>query len=202
MTIPDAIKINFTGTPEKFQSTLEGVFLTLMELLTELCRLEDQYFVQDKRLDKKGRVITFKDGVREEITQYDALKAKFGNLYHQLLDPCCTPNMLAQRRDCIHGTHYPSDFNCLRTGCSVILIMKSANKAVIDLLPNDGDIPYDMTDPDVRYMAEDFTVNPPYNYIYLTKYRFTMKAAENGWKIDTVHSAGLDDTRWRRDYYF
>ncbi len=202
MTLTDAVKIDLTGIPEKFRSAAEDVFTSLTDLLAELCRLEDQYFVQDRRLDKKGCVITFEDGIREEIIQYDSLKTKFKSLYHQLLDPCCTPNMLAQRRDCIHGTHYPSDFNCLRTGCSVVLNMKSANKAVIDLLPDDGFVPYDMTEPDVRYMAEDFTVDPPYNYSYLTKYRFTMKLTENGWQIDAVHSAGLHAARWSRDHYF
>ena len=80
--------------------------------------------------------------------------------------------------------------------------MKSHGKAVIDLLPDDGSIPYDMTDQNVRYMAEDFTNNPPYFYEYLWMYRFTVKLLEDGWKIDMVQHKGRHDAKWSKDYYF
>lgn len=94
----------------------------------------------------------------------------------------------------------------------------------------DGPVPYDMNNPDVRYMAEKFTTKKPYNYIYLWMYRFTMiscergcvntpryehlesevgtsqhcamNLSESGWRIDMVHHKGGHDTHWGRDYYF
>ena len=80
--------------------------------------------------------------------------------------------------------------------------MKSSNKAVIDLLPDDGFIPYDMGNPDVRYITEDGTTKPPYCYTYLMMYCFTMKLSEDGWKINMVHHKGYYNTHWSRDYYF
>ena len=200
--MPDAVKIDLTNTPEKFHVMAGEILPHLTEFLKELCRLEDEFFVQSKRLHQKGRVIIFQDGIKEEITQYDVLKTKFKGLYRQLIDPHCTLNLLNERRDCLHGESYPSDFNCLHTGCTVVFTMKSANKAVIDLLPDDGSIPYDMTDPDVRYIAEDFIAKPPYFYKYLEMYRFTMKHSEDEWRIDMVHHKGCYDAHWSRDYYF
>ena len=55
--MPDAIKMDFTNTPEKFHAAAEEIFPALREFLGELCRLEDEYFVQQKRLHQKGRVI-------------------------------------------------------------------------------------------------------------------------------------------------
>ncbi len=198
----NAIKLDLTNTPEKFRPAVDEILPQLTKLLEELRRLEEQYFVQQKRLHQKGRVISFMDGIREEITDNQELKEKFKKLYCQLLDPHCTPEMLAQRRDCLHGEHYPSFFNCLHTGCTVAFTMKSANKATIELLPDDGNIPYDMTDPDTRYMTEDFTNSPPYFYDYFERYRFTMKRLEESWKIDAVYYGGLHDIHWRREYYF
>lgn len=69
-------------------------------------------------------------------------------------------------------------------------------------MPDEGNIPYDMTDPDTRYMTDDFTNNPPYFYDYFEKYRFIMKRLEESWKMDAVYYSGLYDTHWRREYYF
>ena len=69
-------------------------------------------------------------------------------------------------------------------------------------MPDAGNIPYDMTNPDVRYMAEDFSAKQPCSYIYLGMYRFTMKLSEDGWRIDMVHHKGRYDAHWGRDYYF
>ncbi len=156
----DAIKLDLTNTPEKFRSTVDKILLQLTKLLEELRRLEEQYFVQQKRFHQKGRVDSFTDGIREEITDHQKLKEKFKKLYCQLIDPHCTSEMLAQRRDCLHGEQYPSVFNCLHTGCTVVFTMKSTNKVTIELLPDDGNIPYDMTDPNTRYITEDFTNYP------------------------------------------
>ena len=198
----EAGKIDLTNVSAKFRPVAEDILPPLANLLEELYRLENDYFIQSKRLYRKGRVISFHEGIREEITNDEDLKAKFKMLYRQLLDSHYTPKFLTQQRDCIHGTHYPADFKCLHTGCTIVLTMKSAGKATIDLLPNHGSIPYDMSDSDVRFMLEKATTKPPYFYEYLLKYRFTIKIDEDRWKIDAVHNAGLNDTRWRRDYYF
>lgn len=198
----DAIKLDLTNTPEKFRPTVDEILSQLTKFLEELGHLEDQYFVQQTRIHRKGRVISFKDGIREEITDDQELKEKFKKLYCQLIDPHCTLEMLAQRRDCLHGEYYPSFFNCLHTGCTIAFTMKSANKATIELLPDDGSVPYDMTDPDTRYVTEGFVDKPPYFHMYFEKYRFIMKHSEESWKIDAVYYGALNDTHWRRRYYF
>ncbi len=119
MLTTDAIKIDLTDTPEKFRPAAEEILTQLTNLLEKLCRLEDKYSVLQKQLHQKERIITFENGVRKEITQHDTLKSKFKNLYSQLLDPHCTVEMLAQRRDCVHGASYPSNFNCVHTGCTI-----------------------------------------------------------------------------------
>ena len=199
----NTIQIDTTNTPEKFCSMVDKIIPQLVEILQKLGKLEQDYFVQDKRLSQKGRVINFKNGVREEITQHDELKTKFKLLYKQLLDPYCTADMLSQRRDCIHGTYYPSFFNCLNTGCTIFFTMKSANKAVVELIPPVDSISFDMSIPDIRYITENCTLKPPYFYSHFEKYRFTMRRLEDDiWKIDLVHNAMIHSTRWRRDYYF
>jgi len=53
----DAIKLDLTNTPEKFRPATDEILPQLTKLLEELRRLEEQYFVQQKRLHQKGRVI-------------------------------------------------------------------------------------------------------------------------------------------------
>lgn len=72
----DAVKIDLTNTHEKFHIVAGEILSYLTEFLGELCCLEDELFVQSRRLHRKGRVITFQDGIKEEITQHDVLKAK------------------------------------------------------------------------------------------------------------------------------
>lgn len=101
----DAIKLDLTNTPEKFRPTADEILSQLTKFLKELGHLEDQYFVQQTRLHRNGRILSFKDGIQEEIIDDQELKQKFKKLYCQLIDPHCTSEMLAQRRDCLHGEH-------------------------------------------------------------------------------------------------
>ena len=80
----DAIRLDLANTPEKFRPTVDEILSQLTEFLEELGRLEDQYFVQQTRLHRKGRVISFKDGIREETTDDQELKEKFKKLYCHL----------------------------------------------------------------------------------------------------------------------
>lgn len=70
----DAIKLDLTNTPEKFRPTADEILSQLTKFLEELGHLEDQYFVQQTRLRRKGRVLSFKDGIQEEIIDDQELK--------------------------------------------------------------------------------------------------------------------------------
>ena len=121
-----------------------------------------------------------------------------------LLDPHCTQKLIAQRRDCLHADHFPSSFNCVNTGCQMIVIMKSAGKAAVQLIPNEDSVPFDLSDPDVRYLVEAAKRggHSAQCYDYFQKYRFALKREAEEWHIDEVSCDSLHGDRWRRDYYF
>ena len=197
-------EVVFQDTPEKFQSAALEPVQALTALLRELAALENKSFAQYTRLYKKGRVIEFKDGVRTEFTDVQAWKEERKLRFAALLDPHCTQKMLAQRRDCLHAQHFPSSFNCVDTGCQMIVTMKSAGKAVIQLIPHEGSVPFDLSDPDVRYLVEH-AKHGGHNaqfYGYFEKFRFTLKREPEGWKIDEVSVSAACADRWRRDWYF
>ena len=82
--------------------------------------------------------------------------------------------------------------------------MKSAGKAAVQLIPNEDSVPFDLSDPDVRYLVEDAKHgghNAQY-YSYFQKYRFVLKRETEEWHIDEVSCDSLHGDRWRRDYYF
>lgn len=198
------VKLVAQDTPEKFRSTAEEAAQTLTALLRELAAMENKSFAQYTRLCKKGQVIEFKDGARREFTDIQDWKEEMKRRFAALLDPHCTQKMLAQRRDCLHAQHFPSSFNCVDTGCQMIVTMKSAGKAVIQLIPHEGSVPFDLSDPDVRYLVEDAKHgghNAQY-YSYFQKYRFVLKRETEEWHIDEVSCDSLHGDRWRRDYYF
>ena len=115
------VKLVARDTPEKFRSTAEEAAQTLTALLRELAAMENKSFAQYTRLCKKGQVIEFKDGVRREFTDIQDWKEEMKRRFAALLDPHCTQKMIAQRRDCLHAEHFPSSFNCVNTGCQMII---------------------------------------------------------------------------------
>ena len=147
------VKLVAQDTPEKFRSTAEEAAQTLTALLRELAAMENKSFAQYTRLCKKGQVIEFKDGARREFTDIQDWKEEMKRRFAALLDPHCTQKMIAQRRDCLHAEHFPSSFNCVNTGCQMIITMKSSGKAVVQLVPDEDSIPFDLSDPDVRYLV-------------------------------------------------
>ena len=198
------VKLVAQDTPEKFRSTAEEAAQTLTALLRELAAMENKSFAQYTRLCKKGQVIEFKDGARREFTDIQDWKEEMKRRFAALLDPHCTQKMIAQRRDCLHAEHFPSSFNCVNTGCQMIITMKSAGKAVVQLVPDEDSIPFDLSDPDVRYLAEN-AKRGGHNaqfYGYFEKFRFTLKREPEGWKIDEVHVSSACTDRWRREWYF
>lgn len=191
-------------TLEKFRSAAAEAAQSLTALLRELADMENKSFAQYTRLCKKGQVIEFKDGVRREFTDIQDWKEEMKRRFAALLDPHCTPKLITQRRDCLHADHFPSSFNCVNTGCQMIVIMKSAGKAAVQLVPNEDSVPFDLSDPDVRYLVEDAKRggHSAQCYGYFQKYRFVLKREAEEWHIDEVSCDSLHGERWRRDYYF
>lgn len=191
-------------TLEKFRSAAAEAAQSLTALLRELADMENKSFAQYTRLCKKGQVIEFKDGVRREFTDIQDWKEEMKLRFAALLDPHCTPKLITQRRDCLHADHFPSSFNCVNTGCQMIVIMKSAGKAAVQLIPNEDSVPFDLSDPDVRYLVEDAKRggHGAQCYGYFQKYRFVLKREAEEWHIDEVSCDSLHGERWRRDYYF
>lgn len=195
--------IIFQDTPEKFRPPAEEAAEALSALLRELAAMEDKSFAQYTRLCRKGRVVEFRDGQRREFTDIQAWKEDMKARFAALLDPHCTGKLIA-RRDCLHASHFPSSFNCLNTGCTLTVSMKSGGKAVVWLTPDDGSVPFDLSNPDVRYLAEDMkgSGHSTQCYGYFQKFRFVLKREEERWKLDEVSASSLHEDRWRRDFYF
>ena len=125
----EPIKLTIQDTPDKLRPLAEEAAAFLAGVLRELAAAETRSFAQYTRLYKKGRVVEFRDGVREEITDTQMWKAKSQARFAALLDPYCTEKHIAQRRECLHSTHFPSSFNCIKTGCELVVTAKSAKKA-------------------------------------------------------------------------
>lgn len=200
----EPVSIQILDTPEKFRPTAEAAAQSLAALLRELAALEDKSFAQYTRLCRKGRITEFKDGVRSEFTDTQAWNGEMKVRFAALLDPHCTRKLTAQRRDCLHAESFPSGFNCLNTGCELTVTMKSAGKAVVQLIPNEDSIPFDLSDPDVRYVVEDMKSRGhiAQYYGYFQKFRFILRYEADRWKIDEVYNAADDGGRWKRDWYF
>ena len=151
----NSVSIQVVDTPEKFHPAAEAAAQALAALLRELAAMENKSFAQYTRLCKKGQVIEFKDGARREFTDIQDWKEEMKLRFAALLDPHCTQKLIAQRRDCLHADHFPSSFNCVNTGCTLSVTMKSAGKAAVQLVPDEDSVPFDLSNPDVRYMVGD-----------------------------------------------
>ena len=82
--------------------------------------------------------------------------------------------------------------------------MKSAGKAAAQLIPGEDSVPFDLSDPDVRYLVDDMKSggHGAQCYGHFQKFRFVLKLEADGWKLDEVSSDSLHGDRWRRDWYF
>ena len=200
----NSVAMQVVDTPEKFHPAAEEAAQALTSLLRELAAMENKSFAQYTRLCKKGQVIEFKDGVRREFTDIQDWKEEMKRRFAALLDPHCTQKLIAQRRDCLHAQHFPSTFNCLNTGCTLTVTMKSAGKAAVQLIPDEGSVPFDLSDPDVRYLVDDMKSggHGAQCYGHFQKFRFVLKLEADGWKLDEVSSDSLHGDRWRRDWGF
>lgn len=200
----EPIKLTIQDTPDKLRPLAEEAARFLAGVLRDLSAAETRSFAQYTRLCKKGRMIEFHDGLREEITDTRAWKEREEARFAALLDPHCTAKLISQRRECLHATHFPSSFNCLNTGCELVATAKSEKKAEVRVIPAAGPIPFDLRDADVRYLVEDMrgSGHSGQHYDYFQKFRFVLRREDGGWRIDEAYSAGASADRWRRDYYF
>ena len=173
----EPIKLTVQDTPDKFRALAEEAARFLAGVLGEL---------------------------GEEITDTQMWKAKSQARFAALLDPYCTEKHIAQRRECLHSTHFPSSFSCIKTGCELVVTAKSAKKAEVWVIPAKGPIPFDLRDADTRYLVEDArgSGHSAQFYDYFQKFRFVLRREGEGWRIDEVYSAAASQDRYRRDFYF
>ena len=200
----EPIKLTIQDTPDKLRPLAEEAAAFLAGVLRELAAAETRSFAQYTRLCKKGRVVEFHDGVREEMTDIRAWKEREKVRFAALLDPYCTARLVAQRRECLHATHFPSSFDCLKTGCQLVATAKSAKKAEVRVIPAEGSVPFDLRDADVRYLVEDArgSGHAAQYYSYFQKFRFILRREGEGWRSDEVYSAAASQDRYRREFFF
>ena len=166
------IRLSFEDTPEKFQPLAEEIVPPLIELLRNLCALEETFYArsQKQRAERPGGVYSTQAHPGSE-----ALWEHYRAAYTALLDPSCTETFLARRRDCCQSMGDPADFACLKGAADVIFTMKSKGKAVVVVREADG---------------------------FGSDRRFEMKLCEDAWKIDKVSQNTCGDGPWRTDFYF
>lgn len=200
----EAVRLTIQDTPDRLRPLAEEAARFLADVLRELAAAETRSFAQYTRLCKKGRVVEFHDGVREEMTDIRAWKEREKVRFAALLDPYCTARLVAQRRECLHATHFPSSFDCLKTGCQLVATAKSAKKAEVRVVPDEGSVPFDLRDADVRYLVEDMkgSGHVAQYHDYFQKFRFVLQREGEAWRIDQVCTAAVSADRFRRDYYF
>lgn len=198
------LNILFRDTPEKLRPLAEEAAEALSALLRELAAMEDNAFAQYTRLFRQGRVIEFRDGERREFTDIQAWKEENKARFAAFLDPHCTQKLILQRRGCLHAAQFPSAFSCLNTVCELAVTMKSGTRAVIWLTPDGGSVPFDLSNPDVRYLVESAKCrgHSAVTHSFFQKFRFTLKREGEDWRLDEVFVSSLHEDRWRRDFYF
>ena len=200
----NTIKITFPDTPETLFPQAEEAAQMLVNVLRQLAALETASHAQYIRLCQNGRIVEFRDGVREEITDLQDLKARFKLRFAALLDPHCTEKLIARRRDCLHAQTFPSNYHCVNTGCGLAVTMKTPKRAEAYLTPNEGSVPFDLMDKDVRFLVDDMkrSGHTAQQYTYFEKFRFVLKPEGERWKLDEVYVSGLHEDKFRRDFYF
>ena len=201
---PPRASIIFLDTPEKLRPLAEEAAEALSALLRELAAMEDKSFAQYTRLCRQGRAVEFRDGQRREFTAIQAWKEENEARFAAFLDPHCTQKLISQRRGCLHAAHFPSSFSCLNAGCELAVTAKSGTRAVIWLTPDGGSVPFDLSNPDVRYLVEGMKCrgHGAVTHSFFEKFRFTLKREGEDWRLDEVFVSSLHEDRWRRDFYF
>lgn len=201
---PPWASIIFLDTPEKLRPLAEEAAEALSALLRELAAMEDKSFAQYTRLCRQGRAVEFRDGQRREFTDIQAWKEENEARFAAFLDPHCTQKLILQRRGCLHAAQFPSAFSCLNTGCELAVTVKSGTRAVIWLTPDGGSVPFDLSNPDVRYLVESAKRrgHSAVTHSFFQKFRFTLKREGEDWRLDEVFVSPLHSDRWRRDFYF
>lgn len=163
--------IIFEDTPEKFQAIANEILPPFIELLRNLCALEEEVYARSRRL-RESRP----GGIYSTVAHPDSdtLWQEYRERYHALLDPCCTEKFLAARRGCCQSMGDPAEFSGLNRGGTVLFTMKSKSKAVVT------------------------TTQAKFGHL---DYRFDLKPSDSGWKIDKASYRFLNDAKWHTDFY-
>lgn len=121
-------------TPEKFLSMKDILVPQLIEFLRKLCRLEEEMYFRDTKIDKEK----INAGIPKHIAvpESDELWKEYHKKYGEIAETFCTQKLLDKGYARSMGK--PAQYSYINTGCKLSFIMKSSKRAVIETLFNVG----------------------------------------------------------------
>ena len=167
----DSVEIVVRDTPEKFRDMAEEIVRPLLELLWERNELEREIFTRSRELEAEKLA----KGIsrNQAVPEEQALWEEFARRYMELVEPRCLPGLLKYGAARSFGKPARYDHLFEAEEPQVVFTMKSAKKAVVMTLARKS------TD---------------------TRYRFTLRPSEDGWKTGGVDYAfGTSQEEWHAD---
>lgn len=157
-------------TDEKYQSMQAVIVPILLKLLSDLNYLEDEIFVKDKQLtEDKLKLGISKNQVAPGSKE---LWVEYKERYGDIVTPVCTSNLL--KRGYAGSISFPLRYGYINTGCKLYFIMKSQNRAVVEIHFSHG---IDMKD---QFIFNKINDNWKLNQV---KYGYQ---GEDRWYIDSI----------------
>lgn len=162
------VEIEISVPSEKFSLTADTVLAQTLELLNALNALERDIYERNEKLNKEKFIAgipynQIAPGAKE-------LWKEYFEQYKRLVTPVCTERLLKRGYGRSFGK--PGKYDYLNTKCKIVCMMKSAQKATIEVFFHDG---VDM------------------------RQQFILKNIENEWKIDEVKYGFSNETTWHTD---
>ena len=161
------MEVKIIDTPEKFQPMAEEIVPPLVELLRKRNELEQEVFARSVKLREEHAAA----GIPSYQTGPGDLELyeEYARRYLELVTPHCTEKMMKWGAARSFGKPAKYDYLFNDPEPAVYFTMKSAKKAVV-------------------------STRNPVSYGY--RYRFTLRPAEGGWKVDGVECAFGDSESW------
>ncbi len=123
------IEINSDNTKEKYKSMKDELVYLLINLLCNLCLLEEEIFVRNQKMEDDK----LKAGIPTNQTApgFKELWLEYQERYKKFIIPVCTSDLI--KRGYAKSIGNPAKYAYLNNECKIYFIMKSKSRAVIEI---------------------------------------------------------------------
>lgn len=157
----EKLKIDTSQTPEKFLHMVDEILNFLIIKLQEINSLEQEIFERNKSLKNSNEPNQLQPGEKELWTEYKKRRSEITN-----------PISLNQSDEGSRSFGKPTKYEYLNyPDTQVFFIMKSANRAVVEII---------------------------YEYGIKKRDQFVLKKEGESWKVDTKKYGFPDETTWHK----